>query len=166
MEEYMTLEDILINGITQHITETTTMLDIGCGNKKYSSICKNTTTLDAWEKVNPDVLLDAAKNPLPFDNKSFDVILLLDVIEHMEKEEGKRLLEECKRVSSKIFLFTPLWWDDNSRHVHDKNLWCYGNPYNYHLSLWTEEDFKDWNLIQLIPAEGPDRLAYYGYWEE
>lgn len=160
------VEHILRTNLAKHITFNTKVLDIGCGNKKYSNVSKNTTTLDAWEKVNPDILLDVAKNPLPFEDKSFDVILLIDLIEHLEKEDGERLLAECKRVASKIFLFTPLWWDDNSKNVQNPNLWCYGNPYDYHLSLWTKEDFQDWTTIQIIPAQGPDKLAYFGYWEE
>jgi len=161
----MSVGAILRNGLLKHISPITKVLDIGCGNKKYSNLSNNTTTLDAWEKVQPDILLDVAENPLPFEDKSFSVILLIDVIEHMEKEAGERLLEECKRVASKIFLYTPLWWDDNAENVENPDLWCYGNPYDYHKSLWAKEDFKGWNLIQIIPVEGKEKTAYFGYWE-
>jgi 2-polyprenyl-3-methyl-5-hydroxy-6-metoxy-1,4-benzoquinol methylase len=42
------------------MNENDTILDIGCGDKRYSNFLiannRKVTTVDAWEKVNPDIL--------------------------------------------------------------------------------------------------------------
>lgn len=126
------------------------VLDIGCGDKKYSSnlLCKKVVTLDAWDKVEPDVLVDLEVDDLPFQPKSFDVILMIDFIEHLSKDRGHIILEQSKQISRKsVLLLTPLWWQDNSVNVNNPKLWCYGNKYDYHKSLWTLEDFVGWDRV-------------------
>jgi SAM-dependent methyltransferase len=136
------------------------VLDVGCGNKGYSMYGK-CYTIDAWEKVNPDMVLDLEKDELPFEDNSFDYILLLDVLEHLEKEKGIILLEKCKKiVKNKIIVFTPLIWDDNSKNVENPDLWCYGNKYDYHKSLWEVDDFVGFNPI-LITED-----SYFGEWKK
>ena len=51
---------------------------------------------------------------LPALDKKYDLILLIDVIEHLNKGNGVALLREVKRVAKKkVLLLTPLWWTDN-----------------------------------------------------
>ena len=139
-----------------------TVLDIGCGDKKYSNISPNTTTLDAWDKVNPDILLDIENNDLPFEDNSFDVIYLMDIIEHLEKERGVAILEQCKRICKQnIIIFTPLVWEDTTKYIEDKTLWCYGNEYDLHKSLWTLNDFTDWKKLATSACY---KHAYMGKW--
>ncbi len=140
------------------------VLDVGCGDKeRIKNLNGVHTTLDIWEPFKPNVLWDLNKLPLPFKDNEFDVTYLIDVIEHLEKEKGKLLLEEVKRVTkNKIIVFTPLWWTDNSYYMNDKNSSYYGNPYEKHQSLWTKEDFKDWKEIEA------DFIGnyYLGMWEK
>ena len=140
------------------------VLDLGCGNKAYSHI-GDTVTVDAWPDVNPDILLDLEVEQLPFSANDFDHILLIDVIEHLDKEAGKRLIEDCKYITSKsIFLFTPLFWDDNSEHTSDKTCWAYGNIYNLHKSLWEIDDFVGWETLDIIKLSKGN--AWLGYWQK
>lgn len=151
--------------LEQLIEKDSRVLDIGCGNKVYSSISSNTTTVDAWEKVNPDILLDVTKQVLPFEENSFDYITLLDFIEHLDKDSGFQLIEQCKKiVRKKIILFTPLFWDTNEDNVNNPDLWCYGNPFDVHKSLWDENDFKDWTLIEIIQQR--KGACWLGYWKK
>lgn len=136
--------------IKTYVDENDEVLDIGCGDKQRSSdlSCKRVVTLDAWDKVQPDVLLDLENNDLPFLEQSFDVVLLIDFIEHLDKERGYIILEQVKWIIRKvIILLTPLWWTDNSVNVNNSDLWCYGNKYDYHKSLWELSDFTEWNRI-------------------
>ncbi|MCI4318998.1 MAG: class I SAM-dependent methyltransferase [Thermoplasmata archaeon] len=71
---------------------------------------------------------------LPFRDRSFDAVLALDVIEHLPKEDGYRLLREMERVARrKVIVFTPNGFlpqagDDN--------------PHQEHLSGWTVSDLE------------------------
>jgi len=137
----------LFEWLHSNITKESTVLDIGCGNKEYSNSlnCKRVITIDAWKKVKPDILIDLEVRDIPFTENSFDVILLLDFIEHLDKERGKEIIEQARTIANKILLLTPLWWQDNAVNVENPELWCYGNKYDYHKSLWTLEDFSGWN---------------------
>ena len=77
-----------------------------------------------------------------FLNNSFDVVLCLDVIEHLEEFEGINLIEDAEDLATKMVIFyTPLKFDTNEKNVSNKNLWSYGNKYNLHKSLWTPKTF-------------------------
>jgi SAM-dependent methyltransferase len=45
-----------------------------------------------------DILIHDVRKPLPFPNSSFDGIYASHLLEHLNLEEGKRLLRECFRV--------------------------------------------------------------------
>lgn len=160
------MREIIEKHLKNYIQLTDKVLDIGCGNKNFSYISKNTTTLDAWPKVNPDYLIDIEKESLPFKKESFDYILLLDIIEHLEKENGFYVLNQCKNIVKKgIFLYTPMFWDSNIKHVNNKKYWAYGNMYNLHKSLWNiEKDFKDWITLEIIPKQLGN--TWLGYWQK
>jgi len=124
-----------------------TVLDIGCGDKCRTRLLKDNKvfTVDAWDKVKPDLLIDLEVEPLPLGENSFDIIFMIDFIEHLSREAGMRVLAQAKEICrKKIILLTPLWWQDNSVNVNNPSLWCYGNPYDYHKSLWKLEDFEGW----------------------
>jgi len=138
------------------------LIDIGCGNKGNTKNLSNAVvSVDAWPDVHPDLLLDLELYSLPYGTNTFDVAFMIDFIEHLSKSAGKRLLEEVKQiVRKKIVLFTPVIWSDNAENVNNKNLWCYGNTYDYHKSLWTREDFKDGWTETVFPN------YYLGVWNK
>jgi len=45
-----------------------------------------------------DILIHDVRKPLPFPNSLFDAIYASHLLEHLNLEEGKRLLRECFRV--------------------------------------------------------------------
>lgn len=135
----------VVDVINDRVGINNTVLDIGCGNKiiHKSITYKSITTVDAWEKVSPDYLIDLERETLPFEENSFDVVFLLDFIEHLDKSTGQIVIEDCIRISRKlVILFTPIIWDDNHDNTNNPNCWAYGNKYNNHKSLWTDDDFK------------------------
>lgn len=126
------------------------VLDIGCGDKGRTRLLTRNnqiTSIDAWEKVNPDLLIDLEQEEkLPYPDNSFDVVLMLDFIEHLSKDAGIPIIKEAQRVCrKKLILFTPAFWTDNKECVEDPNMWSYGNQYDLHKSFWSVEDFKDWD---------------------
>lgn len=144
----------LIDVVNSNLHNQDTVLDIGCGDKVLSNQfkCKMVITLDAWEKVDPDILADLEVEDLPFTENSVDVVIMLDFIEHLNKERGFAIIEQAKLITRRmIILLTPLWWTDNSVNVNDKDMWYYGNEYDYHKSLWTLEDFEGWTRFTNNP---------------
>jgi len=129
------------------LKEVRTILDIGCGKggslffipaHKYLI-----TGIDIYlpylkycvkeELYNNCILCDA--NYLPFKTKSFDVVLLLSVLEHLTKDEGIRLLRTTQDIARKqVILITP-----NGMTVQEEH---HGNPFQKHRSGWTPDEFK------------------------
>ena len=141
------------------------VLDLGCGDKgRTRSLNKGNkvVTVDAWAKTNPDLVLDVEKDPIPFDQDSFDIVLMLDFVEHLEKEVGEKVIEEAKRVSNKkVLVFTPKFWTDNKDNVANPDLWCYQNEFDLHKSLWHEEDFVGWETVPY-----PDDRFFLKLWSK
>jgi SAM-dependent methyltransferase len=143
--------------IEDNIQENSLVLDLGCGDKRISNrLVKSAkvTTVDIWAKFKPDVLWDLNNTPLPFNDNSFTTILLLDVIEHLDKEKGVILLKEAQRITNtNIFVLTPLWWTENLECIKNSESPYYENPYERHKSLWNEADFtKEWARITMIQS--------------
>jgi hypothetical protein len=150
----------IVSDLKRLINSNDTVLDLGCGIKTYSYFGK-TTTVDAWDKLTPDYLLDLEKDKLPFGENTFDHILMIDFIEHLDKDKGKVLLNDCKKiVKNKIFVFTPLVFNDNSINVNNPSCWAHGNKYDYHKSLWTLDDFSDWVVLF------KNNVSFFGYWKK
>ena len=135
-------------------------LDIGCGNKAYSGVSNDVTTLDGWDKVNPDILLNLENSDLPFSENEFECVLMIDFIEHLTRKRGEEVLRQAKKITSgRIYLLTPLWWDSNHKHTNDPKCWAYGNELNLHLSQWETSDFDGWH-------DFGKKNYFFGYWEK
>lgn len=64
---------------------------------------------------------------LPFKDKEFDVVLFTEVIEHLTKNQGYKVLKELERVGKTVIVSTPaIQFPEDSHHI----------------SLWTAKDFK------------------------
>jgi SAM-dependent methyltransferase len=139
----------LLDFLHEQIEEGASVLDLGCGDKFYSNGLKDrasrVVTVDAWPATEPDILMDVTKAALPFKDKEFDVVLMLDFIEHIDKEEGLGVITEAQRVGSKIILLTPTIWSDNAKNIKNPKTVYYNNTFNLHRSLWSAEDFKGWD---------------------
>jgi len=80
------------------------------------------------------VQADARRLPLP--DRSVDVALLLDAIEHFPADEVPGLLAEARRVArTKILVYTPNGFMEQGEEG--------GNPYQAHHSGWTPAALRD-----------------------
>jgi ubiquinone/menaquinone biosynthesis C-methylase UbiE len=124
------------------------ILDIGCG--RYSALSQLLKTqnfyaigLDIFE---PHVRASNGRGiyqgvicgdvrALPVKDKQFDVVALIEVLEHPDKEDGQKALRELGRVTREaILLTTPIGTPPH----HD----YYGNPYEEHRYVWSLEELK------------------------
>lgn len=145
------------------IKETDVVLDIGCGIrpmnyfrpkihflvepfKEYVDILKYRHADDKSVMILQQGALEALT--MLADN-SVDSIFLLDVIEHIEKEQGKKIVEQCERVArEQIVLFTPLGFMPQHIEKDGIDAWgLSGGSFQKHLSGWLPEDFSaQWNF--------------------
>lgn len=77
-----------------------------------------------------------------FPAKSVDTVFLIDVVEHLEKEDGKKLLAATENIARKqIVIFTP-WGLMPQHHEDGKDAWgLSGAHWQEHKSGWLPEDF-------------------------
>ena len=83
-----------------------------------------------------------------FPPKSVDTVFLLDVIEHVEKEQGKRLLAASETIARRqVVIFTPLGFVPQNS-PDGKDAWGFdGGKWQEHKSGWLPEDFDDsWDI--------------------
>lgn len=86
------------------------VLDVGCGNGVVSKSLKEILQIDItgtdiidYRKENILFKLIENKNKLPFEDKSFDFVMLNDILHHSDNIE--QILLEAGRISSDILVF-------------------------------------------------------------
>ena len=141
------------------IPRDSTILDLGCGcGNPFKGIKFNLLVgVDIFKKKfdmpEYNVVIFANSNKIDelFLDKSFDIVTGIDFIEHLKKEEGFEIMKKAEKIArKKVIFFTPKRWRDNKQAVENKKYWSYGNPDNYHKSLWKEEDFTS-RGYEIIP---------------
>jgi hypothetical protein len=71
----------------------------------------------------------------PFKSNSFDSVVALDVIEHLSKPEGLKLIKQMEDISrEKVVILTPNGCSPKE-HLEDSNI------LQHHLSAWVSADF-------------------------
>jgi len=131
-----------------------TVLDIGCGLKMITRFlkCRLLTGIEIWQPYleEGDIWSDVTELDSFSGTLRYDVVMALDLIEHLEKDMGIKLIFEMLKMARKrVIIFTPTQWTDNKAAVTDKKFWSYGNPYNEHKSLWTKAEFKKLGFLVL-----------------
>lgn len=149
------------------------ILDVGCGFGLWGFLCRE--YLDVMEeRVQPEawriridgielfepyiqthqralytnVTIGDIRDLAPKVNQ-YELIIAGDVIEHLDKEDGERVIEQLYEKATRALLVNiPLGdgWDHPERH---------GNPGELHRSQWTPEDFLAYpNIAQMfeLPA--------------
>lgn len=123
------------------------MLDLGCGKgtagdyfnkdkkheltgvdifEQYIKECKSKACYS--KVINKDI------RKIDFPKKSFDVVLLLQVVEHLKKAEALKLIKKAEKIARKVVVVsTPNGGCEQD--VYDSNL------YQKHLSIWSLKDF-------------------------
>ena len=71
---------------------------------------------------------------LPALEKKYDLILLIDVIEHLNFDEGEKLIEMSQLHAKNIIISTPKYFIQQPE--------MFGNPYEAHKSFFKKKHFK------------------------
>jgi len=124
------------------------ILDVGCGKGQPMTFINRrkqftTVGIDLFQPYLKEVqshcthdnyvLCDARQ--LPFKQKSFDVVLCLEVLEHLEKEDGERFLQAIEAIARRqVVLSSPV--GEYHQEAFDFN------PHQHHKSEWTPLDLR------------------------
>ncbi|MFH1545348.1 MAG: class I SAM-dependent methyltransferase [archaeon] len=140
----------LIERIQKCVEERDTVLDLGCGIMGITKNlkCKSVLGVDAWYpyldsvKETQNVLcMPINKDTVSyFVNDSFDVVTMLDFVEHFEKEEAFNVIKHAERIArKKIIIFTP----EGFLEQEDSLSWGKGNPkYQKHRCGFTSQELE------------------------
>ncbi|WP_168413105.1 class I SAM-dependent methyltransferase [Bacillus salacetis] len=148
--------------VLKHIKQTDVVVDIGCGIKPQNlftpkvhiGIEPYSEYIEHLEKnlANRDrtfIFINSTWDILrKFPSNSVDTIIFTDVIEHLSKMQGKKLLKEAERVAKvQVILFTSLGFLPQC-HPDGKDAWGLdGGKWQDHKSGWEPKDFHDkWNI--------------------
>jgi len=153
------------------------ILDIGIGNGRYGFLCRD--LLDTPFEDNPNrIIMEGIEgyekyvtdiHRLVYDKiylgncikiiddvaNDYDLILFIDVIEHLDKEEGKLFLDKLRKKSKNIIVGTPKGFTKQDD--------VYGNELERHRSGWNTSDFKSYPnaIIKQITNEFPYKLLCF-----
>lgn len=148
--------------IANHIHPTHKVLDLGCGILQQfggTIPCEYYLAVDGFlpylEHLNASISAMTLHGMLPdvcnqFLDNSWDIVLLIDVIEHLEKEDGLAVLDHMERIARhKVIIDTPLGFQP-------QEAWdAWGFPVcelQAHLSGWEQEEFTDRGYeVSLLP---------------
>ncbi len=110
---------------------------------KKSHSCRLTVGVDLFEpyleickkQMIHDELVHADIRRLPFKSKSFDIVLLMQVLEHLEKADGEKLIEAMEDIARmQVIISTPVGSFKWGKHEN--------NPYNEHKSAWSPDEMR------------------------
>ncbi|MDI6847756.1 MAG: methyltransferase domain-containing protein [Candidatus Bathyarchaeia archaeon] len=128
------------------------ILDVGCGKGEFMRslqkigkplmVTFQTIGLDIFlpyllktkKEYNEVILCDARF--LPIADDSCDVVIASQIIEHLEKKEGLKLIVDLERISKGIVAITVPVGYSPKQHLEDNN------PWQQHKSGWHPDEFK------------------------
>jgi ubiquinone/menaquinone biosynthesis C-methylase UbiE len=115
------------------------ILDVACGCGQWFSVLPfdcEWTGIDIWlphlcqQRFQARNLVRGTATKLPFHERTFDVVLCIEVLEHLSRDDGPRMLEEAKRVAKRaVIVTTPT--DPLGRHLQGE---INGNPFERHVT--------------------------------
>ncbi len=147
-----------LDGMLKHCHS---ILDVGCGANSPLSLLegKDLFGIDLYKKNlqkakknkthNKFLYMNARNIGKKFKEKSFDAVICLDLIEHLGKDDGVKLVKDAERLAKKkVIIFTT---NGFLSQIGD------GEDLETHLSGWTTKDFRN-KGYQVYGLYGPKFL--------
>jgi SAM-dependent methyltransferase len=149
------------------------VLDLGCGRgsavqflnvrRKVGVDMYEPYIRESREKGIHSEYVQADITKASFESASFELVFSSEVIEHLPKEEGFKLLAKAETwAKKKIILTTPNGFLEQKKYDN--------NDLQEHLSGWTADDFKKlgyrvygFNGLKFIKGE-EGKIKYHPYW--
>lgn len=156
--------------IQRYIRNSDTVLDLGCGIMQATDglKCKNILGCDIWMSYlyhicDKFMTIQIGMNELQrFPNNSYDVVLCLDVIEHLHESTTLEAINEMKRIARRrVIIYTPNKFETNENAI--ENSWGLGKcEYQRHVCLFDEERLRGLGFYVRNDNEDGGNLAIFG----
>ena len=150
-----------IESLSSSLADCPTVLDLGCGSRPFLGECPNVERIigiESWFESCQTAshahkyvgVAQAVLPSIPVSRRSVDAVVLLQVLEHLPRAEGSRLLEAAEQIARRrVVVTTPNGYVSQGGYE--------GNPYQQHLSSWSIDDFISLGY-QVFGLEGPKSL--------
>jgi ubiquinone/menaquinone biosynthesis C-methylase UbiE len=116
------------------------ILDVACGRGEwfYQRPLAEWVGIDIWLPYLQALALEERNiehvrgivTHLPFQQRSFDLVLCIEILEHLTAQDGLRMFDEAKRVARKVVIVTTPT-DPLGRHLQDV---LNQNPHERHVT--------------------------------
>lgn len=156
-----------MNWLTQTVNgyllgeESVLSVGVGLGTVDDGLRCKNYVGFDVYRPYLrkakdslPAVFEHDARDMTPFLTDSFDVVLLLDIVEHLEQKEAERLILQAERIARRLtIMYTPSGFVEQKLNADGKDSWGYANPAQEHKCGFTIEWLEEhgWDAKVILP---------------
>jgi 2-polyprenyl-3-methyl-5-hydroxy-6-metoxy-1,4-benzoquinol methylase len=126
-------------------------LEICYGSKKYNDWQKRIDGIEAFEEyitplqkqIYDNIYIGDANDVLPKLDETYDLILLINILEHFSYKDGMKLLKQCKQHGLYIIMSTP-------KNVIPAGTGKYGNVYETARFQWEERHFNSFPERQVV----------------
>ena len=142
------------------------ILDFGCGDARYKKYIDNSNNykgLDVAESghspldKNYDVLWD--KKKLPFENDVFDIVLMTEVLEHVENVDiTLREINRVLKIGGSILVTVPFIWPEHQKPYDFQRYTSFGikkvfDYYGFETIYYKKLVQKKYALLEIIISD-------------
>ncbi len=132
--------------LSKELSDCNTVLDLGCGSDSPIQYCNISFSVgvelfesylqESKKKGIHSEYIKADITKIEFKPKSFDAVICVEVLEHLPKEEGYRMIKKMEKwAKKKIIITTPHGY--SYQDVFDNN------PLQEHISGWSGDELKN-----------------------
>jgi SAM-dependent methyltransferase len=139
--------------LCENYDDSCSILDIGCGHGFYYKLLnhhfKKFDAVEIWEPYIKEYDLEKMYdnvfniNILDFDFDHYDIIIMGDILEHLSREDGIKLLHKLKDKCNELIVVVPYYLPQNE---------VFGNKYEIHLQPDLDDEIMStfYPMLELI----------------
>lgn len=151
--------------IPKELSDCESVLDLGCGPSSPVKFCNNVTCSvgvdlfgayieESQSRGIHNRHIEADIREIEFEQNSFDAVIALEVLEHLTKEDGRKLLKKMEKCAKKKIIIT-------TTNGYAKQEAIDGNEWQIHRSGWHLQELKELGFQKIYGIRGWIKLRKY-----
>lgn len=143
--------EYILNEIQRYGLNKISILDLGIGYGNFGELIKKNislnTTMDGveiweqyktekWKNYYDNIYIEEISVFIKECKNRYDFVLLIDVLEHFDKEKGEAILNLAINLTNKALILSTPTTEYPQGKLHD-------NPYEEHKYIWRDEKIKN-----------------------